>query len=100
MDVIILSHLRTNFLLQEFECPGVHFQTRLYRAPEVTLDLNYTATADMWSLGVILAELHANQIPFYGESNTDQLAAIMEVMGLVPPYMVETSPDIETYQSM
>ena len=63
------------------------------------MNLNYTVTADMWSLGVILAELYMNKVPFYGETNTDQLAAIMEVMGLLPPYMVETSPDIETYQS-
>ena len=63
------------------------------------MNLNYTETADMWSLGVILAELYLNKVPFYGETNTDQLAAIMEVMGLLPPYMVEISPNIETYQS-
>ena len=63
------------------------------------MDLDYTTTADMWSVGVIMAELYMNKVPFYGESGIDQLASIMEVMGLLPPYMVETSPNVRTYQS-
>ena len=83
----------------DFPCPGRYFQTRHYRAPEVILDLDYDTAADMWSVGVILAELYLDKVPFYGETTTDQLAAIMEVMGLVPPHMVAASPQIGTYQS-
>jgi len=81
-----------------FECPGVYFQTRHYRAPEVILDLNYTVQADMWSVGVIAAEIYLGKLPFYGETSTDQLAAIMEVVGLVPPRMVYSSPRMHIYQ--
>jgi len=82
----------------QFECPGVYFQTRHYRAPEVILDLKYTVEADMWSLGVIAAEIYLGKLPFYGETSTDQLAAIMEVVGLVPPQMIYSSPRMHVYQ--
>ncbi|XP_078486005.1 dual specificity tyrosine-phosphorylation-regulated kinase 2-like [Ciona intestinalis] len=82
----------------DFECPGVYFQTRYYRAPEVIMDLVYGTVADMWSIGIILAELSLGKVPFYGETTVDQLAAIMEVVGLLPPYMVQASPRIHRYQ--
>ncbi|CAK8672583.1 unnamed protein product [Clavelina lepadiformis] len=82
----------------DYTCPGRYFQTRFYRAPEVILDIPYDETADMWSVGVIVAELFLHKVPFYGESSTDQLAAIMEVIGLVPTHMIEQSPRIHTYQ--
>ena len=53
----------------------------------------------MWSLGVIAAEIYLGKLPFYGETSTDQLAAIMEVVGLVPPQMIYSSPRMHVYQS-
>jgi len=81
-----------------FPCPGVYFQTRHYRAPEVILDLNYTTKADMWSLGVMTSEMFLGSLPFYGETTIDQLAAIMEVLGLIPIEMIKHSPKIHIYQ--
>jgi len=61
-----------------------YIQSRFYRAPEIVLGLPYSAAIDMWSLGCILAELHLGYPLFPGESEQEQLACIMEVLG-VPP---------------
>ena len=39
---------------------------------------------DMWSFGCILAELYTGYPLFPGENEVEQLACIMEVMGLPP----------------
>jgi len=61
-----------------------YIQSRFYRAPEIILGISYTTAIDMWSLGCILAELHTGFPLFPGESETEQLALIMEVNGLPP----------------
>lgn len=44
---------------------------------------------DMWSLGCILAELHTGVPIFPGENEHEQLACIMEVLGVPDRYIVE-----------
>ncbi|XP_011182090.2 dual specificity tyrosine-phosphorylation-regulated kinase 2 [Zeugodacus cucurbitae] len=61
-----------------------YIQSRFYRSPEVILGLQYGTAIDMWSLGCILAELYTGFPLFPGENEVEQLACIMEVLGLPP----------------
>lgn len=45
----------------------------------------------MWSLGCIIAEMYTGYPIFPGENEQEQLACIMEVMGLPEKYLVERS---------
>lgn len=56
--------------------------TRWYRAPEILLGSHdYTKSVDMWSLGVVMAELLLGKTLFPGTSTLNQLKKIMEVTG-------------------
>ena len=66
-----------------------YIQSRFYRAPEIMLGIPYTTAIDMWSFGCILAELYTGYPLFPGESEKEQLAYIMEVVGTPPKYMLD-----------
>ena len=66
-----------------------YIQSRFYRAPEVILGLPYDVGIDMWSFGCILAELYTGYPLFAGENESEQLACIMEVLGLPPKRMLD-----------
>ena len=56
--------------------------TRWYRAPEILLGSNnYAKSADMWSVGCILAELLLGKPFFPGTSTLNQLDRVMEITG-------------------
>ena len=65
-----------------------YIQSRFYRSPEVILDLPYFCAIDMWSFGCILAELYTGYPLFPGENEVEQLACMMEVMGLPPAHLI------------
>lgn len=73
------------------KCPDYYVQTRYYRSPEVIFAIPYTQASDLWSLGVIIGEMFRGTEFIFGESEPDQLAAIMENIGLPPVYMLEQS---------
>ena len=64
-----------------------YIQSRFYRAPEIMLGIAYDKAIDMWSLGCILVELYLGYPLFCGEDEPEQLAMIMEYIG-VPPAKV------------
>ncbi|KAJ8322094.1 hypothetical protein KUTeg_000565 [Tegillarca granosa] len=66
-----------------------YIQSRFYRSPEVILGLPYSMPIDMWSFGCILAELYTGYPLFPGENEVEQLACIMEVLGLPPPNVLD-----------
>ncbi|KAL1405112.1 serine/threonine protein kinase, CMGC, dual-specificity [Vanrija albida] len=66
----------------ESEKVYTYIQSRFYRSPEVILGMNYAMAIDMWSLGCILAELYTGYPIFPGENEHEQLACIMEVLGI------------------
>ncbi|KAI9243754.1 kinase-like domain-containing protein [Sporodiniella umbellata] len=66
-----------------------YIQSRFYRAPEVILGMEYGLPIDMWSTGCILAELYTGRPLFPGESEPDQLACIMQLIGVPKRYYLE-----------
>ena len=66
-----------------------YIQSRFYRSPEVILGLPYSMPIDMWSYGCILAELYTGYPLFPGENEVEQLACIMEIMGVPPSNILE-----------
>ena len=61
-----------------------YIQSRYYRSPEILLGLPYDAAIDMWSVGCICAELFLGIPIFPGNSEYDQLARIIEILGNIP----------------
>ncbi|KAJ9474985.1 Dual-specificity kinase, partial [Pseudozyma hubeiensis] len=68
-----------------------YIQSRFYRSPEVILGMNYHTAIDVWSLGCIIAELYTGYPLFPGENEQEQLACIMEVLGVPDRYLIEKS---------
>ncbi|KAI7858067.1 kinase-like domain-containing protein [Circinella umbellata] len=68
-----------------------YIQSRFYRSPEVILGMSYNTAIDMWSLGCILAELYTGLPLFPGENEQEQLACIMEILGVPHRYLIEQS---------
>ncbi|XP_046882036.1 dual specificity tyrosine-phosphorylation-regulated kinase 3 isoform X2 [Hypomesus transpacificus] len=66
-----------------------YIQSRFYRAPEVILGSRYGLPIDMWSFGCILAELLTGYPLFPGEDEGDQLACVMEMLGMPPQKILE-----------
>ena len=55
--------------------------TLWYRSPEVLLKSSYASPVDMWSCGCIFAELFTRKPLFAGQSESDQLSKIFQVIG-------------------
>ncbi|KAM5334995.1 dual specificity tyrosine-phosphorylation-regulated kinase 4 [Glossophaga mutica] len=81
----------------EHEKMYTYIQSRFYRSPEVILGHPYNMAIDMWSLGCILAELYTGYPLFPGENEVEQLACIMEVLGLPPTHFIQTASRRQTF---
>lgn len=66
-----------------------YIQSRFYRAPEVILGFKYGPAIDIWSFGCILAELLTGAPLFPGEDEGDQLACIIELLGMPPQKLLD-----------
>lgn len=66
-----------------------YIQSRFYRSPEVLLGLPYSSAIDMWSLGCIVVELFLGLPLFPGSSEYNQVARIVEMLGMPPNWMLE-----------
>lgn len=96
---ILLSHPRKSAIKVidfgsscfENEKVYTYIQSRFYRSPEVILGMNYHTAIDIWSLGCIIAELYTGYPLFPGENEQEQLACIMEILGVPDKYLVEKS---------
>lgn len=73
----------------ESETKYTYIQSRFYRAPEVVLGMRYGREIDMWSFALILVEIFTGVPLFPGRDEHEQLACIMEVLGLPPIDMRE-----------
>nr|XP_021526775.1 dual specificity tyrosine-phosphorylation-regulated kinase 4-like isoform X1 [Aotus nancymaae] len=74
-----------------------YVQSRFYRSPEVILGHPYDMAIDMWSLGCIMAELYTGYPMFPGENEVEQLACILEVLGLPPARFIQTASRRQTF---
>lgn len=74
-----------------------YIQSRFYRAPEVILGAKYGRAIDMWSLGCILSELLSGHALFPGENEADQLACIIEVLGMPPENLLGESKRVKVF---
>ncbi|XP_067387762.1 dual specificity tyrosine-phosphorylation-regulated kinase 3 [Emydura macquarii macquarii] len=68
-----------------------YIQSRFYRAPEVILGSRYGMPIDMWSFGCILVELLTGYPLFPGEDEGDQLACMIELLGMPPQKLLDQS---------
>ena len=56
--------------------------TRWYRAPELLYaSRSYDLAVDIWSIGVIIAELMMLRALFPGNSDIDQMSRVFQIMG-------------------
>jgi dual specificity tyrosine-phosphorylation-regulated kinase 2/3/4 len=69
-----------------------YIQSRFYRAPEVILGIPYTRKIDLWSFACVLCELAVGYPIFPGESEVDQLACMMEFLGVPPRHLLDEAP--------
>ncbi|XP_022915160.1 dual specificity tyrosine-phosphorylation-regulated kinase 2 [Onthophagus taurus] len=76
-----------------------YIQSRFYRAPEVILGARYGMPIDMWSLGCILAELLTGFPLLPGEDEADQLACIIELLGMPPQRLLDQSKRAKNFIS-
>eukprot|EP00462_Mataza_sp_D1_P000842 CAMPEP_0175096354 /NCGR_PEP_ID=MMETSP0086_2-20121207/4686_1 /TAXON_ID=136419 /ORGANISM="Unknown Unknown, Strain D1" /LENGTH=535 /DNA_ID=CAMNT_0016369747 /DNA_START=17 /DNA_END=1624 /DNA_ORIENTATION=- len=74
-----------------------YIQSRFYRSPEVIMGLPYGMEIDMWSFGCILSELYTGYPIFPGENEAEQMACMMEVLGLPPKKMISASTRRKTF---
>lgn len=76
-----------------------YIQSRFYRAPEIILGIPYTSAIDMWSLGCIICEFFTGYPLFTGDSESQQLSFIIEVLGPPPKPILSQSTKLNSFFS-
>ena len=68
-------------------------QTRHYRAPEVVFKLNWTYSADVWSIGCILVELIYGKMLFNTHCSIDHLNQMLNCIGSPNSHLLSSIAD-------
>ncbi|XP_036424615.1 dual specificity protein kinase CLK4 isoform X2 [Colossoma macropomum] len=63
--------------------------TRHYRAPEVILELGWSHSCDVWSIGCILIEYYLGTTLFQTHDSKEHLAMMERVLGPIPTPMLQ-----------
>jgi len=71
--------------------------TRYYRAPEVILELGWSHSCDMWSIGCVMFELYCGFLLFKADNNLTHLAMMEHILGKLPRRMC-TETEINCFQ--
>lgn len=74
-----------------------YVQSRWYRAPEVILWSSISHSADVWSVGCVIAEVALGVPLLPGESEYNQLTRIVEMLGAPPRSLLDQSPRAEHF---
>lgn len=77
--------------------PGMCVQTVWYRAPEVMLHMPFNEAIDMWSLGLVAAELAAGYPLYTGETDYDVMSFIMQTQGQPEDYILDCGRGTDYY---
>eukprot|EP00887_Chlorella_sp_A99_P003891 scaffold11.g3891.t1 len=83
---------RLNIVHCDLKPENILLRERGRTAIKVILGHPYGPEIDIWSLGCIMAELFTGQPIFPGEDEKEQLAWIMEVLGVPPRSLLEGAP--------
>jgi len=68
----------------DYEHHSTIVSTRHYRAPEVILELGWSQTCDVWSIGCIMFELYLGITLFQTHDNREHLAMMERILGPIP----------------
>jgi len=82
---------------------GPHYklvQSLYYRAPEVTLGLNYDYMIDMWSVGCIIFELHHGSPLFVCKDSAQLISKICNLFGNMPEEMIAAGTQSGLYYTL
>lgn len=63
--------------------------TRHYRAPEVILDLGWSQSCDVWSLGCVLMEFYLGHPLFQTHNSKEHLAMMERILGPIPVHLLK-----------
>jgi len=77
-----------------YDVHNSYVQSRWYRAPEVILGVPWGPKVDVWSLGCVEAEVIFGQPLFRRASSSGVLASQIAVLGPIPEYMLQYSPEL------
>ncbi|XP_047457218.1 uncharacterized protein LOC125017779 [Mugil cephalus] len=77
--------------------PGVCVQTLWYRAPEVMLAIPYNEAIDMWSLGLVAAELVTGYPLYSGLTDYDVLRFIIHTQGQLADHILHCGQATEYF---
>ncbi|CAL8120888.1 unnamed protein product [Orchesella dallaii] len=73
------------------------FQTRYYRAPEVTFGAYYDNAVDIWSLACIMFEMRTKSLLFECKNEVEHLREMIEVLGLPPKFLLREGSRTDTF---
>ncbi|KAM3873076.1 dual specificity protein kinase CLK2b [Diretmus argenteus] len=75
----------------DHEHHSVVISTRHYRAPEVILELGWSHSCDIWSIGCILFEYYEGFTLYQTHDNREHLAMMERIQGPIPQRMIRGS---------
>lgn len=81
---VAIGEFRKSRFTKEIGSESVHEWTYLkeYRAPELILGAkNYLPSADIWSAGIILAELTTGHPPFIEDCDSEMIVEMTKILG-------------------
>eukprot|EP00834_Sanchytrium_tribonematis_P006964 NODE_570_length_5905_cov_0.420944.p3 type:complete len:257 gc:universal NODE_570_length_5905_cov_0.420944:3695-4465(+) len=99
-NVLFVEEFTTKIKLIDFGSACIdpkysYIQSRYYRSPEVLLSAPYGVQMDMFSFGVMLAELYTGKPLFAGENEHSQLILISKILGKPPQYILYASNSLK-----
>ena len=71
--------------------------TRQYRGPEVTLELDWSYPSDIWSAACVIAEIFNGELLFSTHDSLEHLAMMERAIGRFPDNMLRDSPCSRTF---
>jgi len=83
--LIKLSDFGFSKVMEENELTGTQLGTPATGAPEIMMGEEYNATADLWSVGVIIFQLLYNRLPFPAKSKKELIKNILNSNGVKLP---------------